>query len=121
MLPDKIENTKGLSLEEMFSLIDRLDQKFNAGEDKTEYLAICLAGEVGELLNNIKRMISTHDGAKRRDKKDFKDKFVNESGDVLLYFVSLMKHLGVTPWEAFEAAWAKVQERLKGTYYRYEK
>jgi len=75
-------------------------------EGKMYYISIGLAGEVGELLNKIKKVARDN---KNIDKNDMK----KELGDILWYLSQLAKELDLNLDEIAEYNLLKLQDREK--------
>lgn len=77
-----------------------------------EHLLVCIAGEVGELANVVKKV-------RRGDRSldDARPAIIDESADILIYVVKLANQLGFRLEEAFED---KLQ-RNRGRFQRFER
>ncbi len=76
-----------------------------------EFFAIAMAGETGEILNNLKKI-------KRGDFLLDKEKFAEEAADVLTYAFLLLSELGVDPEKVLLDKFKKVNDRLdKGGFH----
>ena len=74
------------------------------------YLALGLAGEAGEVANQIKKIYRDGDGAPRREK------IASELGDVFWYLIRLADSLGLNPEEILQANVEKLSGRkTRGT------
>lgn len=72
------------------------------GPPVTHY-ALGLAGEVGELVNLIKK--------RNRGEQFLQQTYADEIADVFIYLVDLAHSLGINVWDAFEAKHAELEER----------
>jgi NTP pyrophosphatase (non-canonical NTP hydrolase) len=70
-----------------------------------EYFLIALAGECGELLNNLKKI-------KRGDFSMDKGKMAEEAADAITYAFLLLSSLGADPEKAILEKFEKVNKRL---------
>ncbi len=71
-----------------------------------EYFLIAMAGECGELLNNLKK-------TKRGDFPLNREKFAEETADAITYAFLLLSELGVDPEKAILEKFEKVNRRLE--------
>jgi NTP pyrophosphatase (non-canonical NTP hydrolase) len=76
--------------------------------DKYWYPALGLAGETGELVDEVKKLIRD-DGGVLNDRR--RQKFILEAGDVLHYFIRLYKDFDVTIDEIIQGNVDKLTER----------
>lgn len=85
--------------------------------DKTTghaYLAMGLAGEAGEVLEHFKKSIRNGFRNGRADLDPARlDSVKDELGDVIWYWVVLVKHLGLDPEDIFQGNIDKLTERYK--------
>lgn len=75
-------------------------------DDGHEYLGICLAGEVGEICNDLKKYSrGTYSG------EDIEERMGNELPDVLIYLVMLAEYFGIDLEEAYKEKKAFNEQR----------
>ena len=79
----------------------------NLGENFI-YPSLGLAGETGEVMEKIKKLIRDQDG---KINDEFKKEISKEMGDVLWYLAVLAEHLGVRFEQVAEANVAKLSSR----------
>ena len=78
------------------------------------YLAMGLAGERGETIDAIKKLLRAHGpsaSVSRIVSQSTKENIVKELGDVIWYFVGLCEILGIPPYEVFAANIDKLMDR----------
>jgi len=78
------------------------------------YLAMGLAGERGETIDAIKKLLRAHGPSASVSlvvSQGTKENIVNELGDVIWYFVGLCETLGIPPYEVFAANIDKLMDR----------
>lgn len=74
------------------------------------YTALGLAGEAGEVANQIKKVLRDDDGAISEDRRE---KLVAELGDVAWYFIRLCAELGIDPNRVLQENVDKLYGRLE--------
>lgn len=83
-------------------------RKGSRSNEAISYTALGLAGEVGEVANQVKK-IARDDGGVQTPERHAKLR--DEIGDVFWYLFSLCDEVGVTPEEAMSENIAKLQKR----------
>lgn len=73
------------------------------------YLALGLAGEVGEAVDCVKKMFRSPDDIKIQ--QDQFDKLYYELGDIMWYWTGLCKAFGIDPDEVLESNITKLTSR----------
>lgn len=72
------------------------------------YVAVALAGEVGEACNEVKKLQRDDKGALTNERRD---KIVDELGDVLWYLTQFARELGVSLAQVAERNVRKLEAR----------
>lgn len=77
--------------------------------ERISYTALGLAGEVGEVANQVKKIHRDDDGRLTPERRL---KILDEMGDVLWYFFRLLDECGISFWEALDENRSKLTRRL---------
>ncbi len=80
-----------------------------AGLDEAAYLALGLAGETGEAVDIIKKLM--RGDFKDVDPKEWQDKLALELGDVLWYWIRLVWFIGHSPESIMHLNYKKLKDR----------
>lgn len=93
-----------MNMQEYQELAMRTSMKFSVYQEALASGAICLAGEVGEFCNKVKKHLWHGHALTDQDMRE-------ELGDILWYVATLAEHMGLTLEEIAQENIAKLQKR----------